>query len=27
MQNWSGSVDTSSGSVDTVLQIQGKKIK
>ncbi|MQL91850.1 hypothetical protein Taro_024466 [Colocasia esculenta] len=26
MQNWSSSVDTSSGSVDTVLQIQGKKV-
>ncbi|MQM16413.1 hypothetical protein Taro_049371 [Colocasia esculenta] len=27
MQNWSGSVDTSSSSVDTMLQIQGKMIK
>ncbi|MQL73215.1 hypothetical protein Taro_005572 [Colocasia esculenta] len=27
MQNWSSSVDTRSRSVDTVLQIQGKKVK
>ncbi|MQM06860.1 hypothetical protein Taro_039689 [Colocasia esculenta] len=27
MQNWSGSVDTSSGGVDTVPQIQDKKVK
>ncbi|MQM01991.1 hypothetical protein Taro_034753 [Colocasia esculenta] len=27
MQNWSGSVDTSSGGVDTVPQIQDKNVK
>ncbi|MQL77833.1 hypothetical protein Taro_010250 [Colocasia esculenta] len=27
MQNWSSSVDTISGSVNTVLQILGKKVK
>ncbi|MQL67794.1 hypothetical protein Taro_000006 [Colocasia esculenta] len=27
MPNWLSSVDTSSGSVDTVLQMQGKKVR